>query len=50
MSEKKRRLYRSELEITALGVGCWRLSDGEGRESPVGRRFSREVTEQIVAH
>jgi len=46
---EKRRLGRTDIEITALGLGCWQFSQGQGGAGMFWPALSAEVTNGIVA-
>ena len=45
----KRRLGRTEIEITPIGLGTWQFSEGQSIHGLVWSRIEPEVTEEIVA-
>jgi aryl-alcohol dehydrogenase-like predicted oxidoreductase len=44
-----RRLGKSEIEITPIGLGCWQFSEGTGVAGGFWSAVSSDITNQIVA-
>ena len=49
VSLAKRRLGRTEIEITPIGLGTWQFSEGRSIHGFIWSKIEPEVTEQIVA-
>lgn len=45
----KRRLGRTEIEITPIGLGTWQFSEGQSIHGLIWSRIEPRVTEEIVA-
>jgi aryl-alcohol dehydrogenase-like predicted oxidoreductase len=46
---QRRRLGRSEMEITPIGLGTWQFAGGKGLDSLVWQDVPNDVTDEIVA-
>jgi aryl-alcohol dehydrogenase-like predicted oxidoreductase len=47
--DKLRRLGRSDVEISAIGLGCWQFSEGHGIVGGFWPALASELVQQIVA-
>ena len=45
---KQRRLGRSDIEISAIGLGCWQFSEGSGLAGGFWEALPTQTVEEIV--
>lgn len=49
MSEQTRRLGRTDIELSPIGLGCWQFSEGRGLVGGFWEALAPDVVNQIVA-
>jgi aryl-alcohol dehydrogenase-like predicted oxidoreductase len=49
MSTPRRRLGKTDLELSPLGLGCWQFSEGQGLSGKYWPTLSEEVVETIIS-